>query len=60
MGFFCFNIHFHIRAWVHPLYEPTNDPLYEKACTFYRLETSFVVLLARLLKVLKPYKPRVY
>lgn len=52
MVFFCFNI----RAWVHPQYETTEGPLCEKACAFYKFETSFVVLLARLVKVLKPYK----
>lgn len=57
MGFFCFNIlHFQVCAWVHPQYETTKGPLCEKACAFYKFETSFVVLLARLVKVLKPNK----
>lgn len=57
MGFFCFNIlHFQVRAWVHPQYETTKGPLCKKVSIFYKFETSFVVLLARLVRVLKPYK----
>lgn len=51
MGFLCFNIlHFQVRAWVQPQYETTEGPLCEKACAFYKFETSFVVLLARLVR----------